>query len=543
MNLLIYEKSEKLGKEIYATAMKSNLFYQIRCGQSGSLFSKMEDLHPHLIVVAIELIREDIPYRLNRLSAMYPGCAFLVTGGMENYTSLLAALRSGAVSFILRPFAEISIHTALQNAVARILTMPPETSEEIGFEQAESQAELHRIKAEKLLFSMINTDNPSVFLYRDLCSFAPEYNSYHQCRVWILAAEHLPLYSMTEGSGLASSALARLMNNLMMQNHAGVAISGLKSSGEFSLFFFQDLDNSDALCRSICMEVRNLTGLLLHVGLGPVKKFPEEVQASADIARIHAKSFNLLKPSPSTITRCDPRYKTLPYNFSRLEQNLYAALLTGNSSTIRHQAHDFTATIIEQEFLCIRQMERLRLIYHGMRTNWIESFRVLYAEAAQELYSPAFVFRLPYDETGAFSADLFEQYLTDDLMAVSRFILALSAPSRLDKHFLQSVHEYVYKNYTEDLSLKQLAQQFSVSPNYLSSAFKKKYNISLLNYIHELRLTQAKELLGDPSLSIQDVSHAVGFSDAKYFSRLFQKKEGISPREYRKNLLEGTQGL
>jgi len=120
---------------------------------------------------------------------------------------------------------------------------------------------------------------------------------------------------------------------------------------------------------------------------------------------------------------------------------------------------------------------------------------------------------------------------------VSRFILHLSSPSRLDKNYLQSVKEYIHHNYTQDLTQKQIAKQFNVTPNYLSAAFKKKFGTTMLNYIHELRLRQAKKMLENPDISIIDISHAVGFADAKYFSRIFRQRENLSPREYRKKIL------
>lgn len=538
MNLLILENSEESAKEIFVIASKSNLFYQIRfCGPVNDLSSKIKEEKPQLVILAMEYLKEDIFPLLTHLMECSDGCLFLVTGNMEDYPSILSALKAGAAGFILRPLAEISIYTALQNASARILsglrTAPREPDGTVPYDHAE----LMRIKVEKLLFSLINTENDPFHLYRDLCSLSPEYTCLKRCRVGIISAEHLPLDTMNADSGLASSALARLMNNLMTQCQAGVAISGLKSSGEFSLFFFRDLENSETMCRSLCQEVRRLTGILLHVGLGPVLDFPQGAKESANIARKYAKSYNLIGKAPSTITACDPRYATLPYNFSQLEKSLYAALLTGNLSTIRHCAREFAQTIVEPGFLCIRQVERLRLIYHGMRTNWIESFRVLYAEAAKNLYSPPFVFRLPYDSNGSFSPELLENGLTGDLVQVSGFILNLSAPSRLDKHFLQSVREYIHHNYTQSLSLKQVAGQFGVTPNYLSSAFKKKFGSTMIHYIHELRFQQAKKMLEDPSINIIDIAHTVGFTDAKYFSRIFQKKEGISPREYRKKVL------
>ena len=538
MNLLIMEKSEALAKEFYKIAIKSNLFHHIcYCDLDEDLSLKIQNENPQFIILPIEYTKNDTYQVLRTLTSHYKECIFLITGNMTDYPRILEALKGGAGNFILRPFTQISIYTALRNALYLLNFQSIKNDEESKTLEQNERTELVRIRAEKLLFSLINTKNDPLHIYRDLCSFCPEYAYYEQCRVGIIAAEHLPLDTMQDNKGISSSALTRLMNDLMGSVPAGFAISGVKSSGEISLFFFRDLPNIELQCHRLCQEVYRVTGISLHIGLGPAMNFPNDVQESANIARMYSKSYNLLGEAPSTITSCDPRYSTLPYDFSALEQDLYAALLMGNVSSIRRCAHNFCDTLLEFGYLCIRQMERIRLIYHGMRTSWIESFRVLYAEISKDLYSPAFVFRPPYDSNGTFSRELLEIGLIEDLTQVSRFILHLSSPSRLDKNYLQSVKEYIHHNYTQDLTQKQIARQFNVTPNYLSAAFKKKFGTTMLNYIHELRFRQAKKMLENPDISIIDISHAVGFADAKYFSRIFRQRENLSPREYRKKIL------
>lgn len=94
---------------------------------------------------------------------------------------------------------------------------------------------------------------------------------------------------------------------------------------------------------------------------------------------------------------------------------------------------------------------------------------------------------------------------------------------------------YIQKNYAlPDLSLKQVARAVYSSPAYLSRLFKREMNCTLTEFINKVRVEQAKVALSDPSKSVAEVAHEVGYRDRSYFSRIFREVTGMSPNEYRK---------
>ena len=85
-----------------------------------------------------------------------------------------------------------------------------------------------------------------------------------------------------------------------------------------------------------------------------------------------------------------------------------------------------------------------------------------------------------------------------------------------------------------DLSLKRFANELFLNTSYLSSLFKKETGVTLTDYVNQNRISTAKRLLKSTTLSIQAVAAAVGIPDIHYFTRLFRRETGLSPREYRK---------
>ena len=97
--------------------------------------------------------------------------------------------------------------------------------------------------------------------------------------------------------------------------------------------------------------------------------------------------------------------------------------------------------------------------------------------------------------------------------------------------------DYVAHHLDEDLSLKTLADLIEMSPFSLARAFKQSTGQTLHQYIIQHRIAQAKRLLAQPQPSITDISLQVGFQSHSYFSTVFRRVTGLTPRNYRRQRL------
>lgn len=95
------------------------------------------------------------------------------------------------------------------------------------------------------------------------------------------------------------------------------------------------------------------------------------------------------------------------------------------------------------------------------------------------------------------------------------------------------VLDYVSEHYTEPLSLKKLARHFGLDSCTLSRLFAAKISCGYLDYIHELRVEHAKNLLRSTDLPVGDICGRCGFSDQRSFYRVFREFTKTSPRQYR----------
>lgn len=120
---------------------------------------------------------------------------------------------------------------------------------------------------------------------------------------------------------------------------------------------------------------------------------------------------------------------------------------------------------------------------------------------------------------------------------VHKYCLLVNNYSR--SGYSQLIHrclDYVDFHYMEQITLRSLADQFYVSNTHLSALFKKEVDMNLKEYIQEVRLRQARLMLNTTRLPIQEIATGCGFLDVNYFTRVFRKVHGISPRAYRNKM-------
>ncbi len=97
---------------------------------------------------------------------------------------------------------------------------------------------------------------------------------------------------------------------------------------------------------------------------------------------------------------------------------------------------------------------------------------------------------------------------------------------------ISSVKKYINEHVEEKIALNQVADIFGISPNYLSILFSKYNDMGFVDYINHAKIDRAKQLLSEGNLKVYEISDKLGYESAFYFSRVFKKIEGVSPREY-----------
>ena len=112
-------------------------------------------------------------------------------------------------------------------------------------------------------------------------------------------------------------------------------------------------------------------------------------------------------------------------------------------------------------------------------------------------------------------------------VAGSRFTNTDEFPTALSK-----ILNYIYENYTRELTMNVLSEEFGLSKQHIARLFRQHLHTTTIHFINDLKLSHAKELLCHSVMNVSEIAFYLGFSSPHYFSRLFREKYGVQPKEY-----------
>ncbi len=157
----------------------------------------------------------------------------------------------------------------------------------------------------------------------------------------------------------------------------------------------------------------------------------------------------------------------------------------------------------------------------------------------------AFVEKMGYEQEKFFqtiAADKLQEYVLnpEDISEYMEVLLSRAIELRdqeneyKGKKVISDALEYIEAHYTEeDFSLNKVAEQVHVSPNYLSAIFSSEMETTFVEYVTRKRLEKAKQLLRQTDWTAQEIAGEAGYKEAHYFSFVFKKTVGCTPKEYR----------
>ena len=118
-------------------------------------------------------------------------------------------------------------------------------------------------------------------------------------------------------------------------------------------------------------------------------------------------------------------------------------------------------------------------------------------------------------------------------MEISRgYAQPAGAPDKLPEAVI-SAREWIKNHYYHPFEVSELAEILGYRADYLSSLFKRQMGVPIVRYANQIRIRTAKTLLSNYDVTIKEAAYSCGFSDEKYFMKVFKQMEGITPAQYR----------
>ena len=194
---------------------------------------------------------------------------------------------------------------------------------------------------------------------------------------------------------------------------------------------------------------------------------------------------------------------------------------------------DAFSTVAESCFDRIRKESRSPQMTAQAYASLCETFS--FGRQSLDQISPDLL--LASEELAAYFDRLYswEEVRDQWLATASRILSSYSEERRsLEDKPIRMAKQYIQEHYNEAISLETVSSEVGFNPAYFSTIFKKATGQNFMDYVKEVRINSAKDLLIHTSLDVAEIAQSVGYSDIKYFSRLFRKATNLTPSDYRK---------
>ncbi len=450
---------------------------------------KARELSPDLIIADIKMPNLDGLEMAEKIQEFNKECKFIIITGYGDFEYAKKAIKLNAVDFIQKPIDDDELTTAIEKSVSKIIEerrnrelvlerflldmMRGNITDKSILEKSMNLSELQMKNCLIVLLQINGLENINEeFLKGELVKYIEEFKYLVRCHENIFA---VIMKSMDkEDIRSALSLFKKRYENI----YDVIITAGISNEGNMT-----DLN-------SIYGESKKALKNKLYTGEGSINFYNE-------VKKDHRVTWD---------------------NIIKMEMDFRLMLKTLNESQVSSVIGKIYGYMYENhaDLESVRQVtiDLIHIINSFKRKNGIE---------VSEVYRD-------YEEIrGKDTIEDMEDFISKSSLDAIEEVSQVNIRNLDDG--LNRIVEYIDNNYTEDLSLKKFAKELYLSEGYLSKRLKEILGMSYSEYITFLRIEKAVELLQSGEYKVVDVAKKVGYSDYRYFSKVFKRQIGILPSE------------
>lgn len=319
------------------------------------------------------------------------------------------------------------------------------------------------------------------------------------------------------------------MTKELLSKYAACHVISLDTR-HFSVIFFLDQENAADYRKIVQNALEQVSSMLfnyysvtIHAGIGTVTDIPLQI----------ASSFQDAKQIFSHAGKDRPIFFAEDVPVQESPKNVFNMSLF--KEDIRKAYAEFDEKALYDIFTSIMEL------FEDRQSHYLQALdaagNILYLSLSLLGNGEQIVSEIFKDKPNGYRS-LYELTSVEQIMGWLRVLrnglcLSFAAHNKDYKnHIVVNVKKYINEHIEEKLTLNRVAEVFSISPNYLSVLFSKNNDLGFTDYINMRKVEAAKEMLKTGTLKVYEISDILGFESAFYFSRVFKKVTGVSPREY-----------
>lgn len=469
---------------------------------------------------------------------------FIVVSGHNDFEFVRHTVRHGGIDYILKPIEAEAINAAVAKAVASWR----EEEAERGHlaRQSIRLNEIKPIYGERLLTALIDDPVVAESTQRRLMAEGVLPPVVPAARLVLVQTDGgaSPLLKRFRGdSELLYYAIVNICNEFLQPEGKGIAFRYWGGPPEIALLLFESRETVTDLLGRINEGLYHTLQHRMHFGISEPGQLPGTLPRQRAEAAEALRRRNLLRhedychfPQGSGdggwIAAGLYRSEAAPaLTFAKVQEDWRLAVLSGNDETMAAAAEYWTQELSRGGLVTPEMLEVWKADALLLRSRLVREAFGDEAGAALDALEQADR-RNPAPAPGGSSFSLFA-WRDWSLTLMADLAETLASKKVKERNPMAEILQYIEQNYAADLSLQEVAGKFFVSREYVSRKFKQAFGINFSDYIVSVRIEKAKLLLQSPNLKLAEISEMVGFHDVKYFSKVFKKLTGLTPKDFR----------
>lgn len=461
----------------------------------------------------------------------------IIISGVQDFSYAKTALTVSAAAYILKP-VKIDELTEAVNRVAAEISKEKENEErlhKIKNQLKENASVLREKFLRTLIYGVFIEDKD---LWENVNNFSIPFVKNEKLQVAILEIDDYSTvvenYKKEYGQLLTFSVF-NIIEEVMSSTQAGVCF--INDENEFILIFSGNALSGNGYktyCNEIIASLNKTLNVSASIGIGSPKDSPMDISDSYNEAAMALQyRFFAGKNTITDISEVDVNKETCEYpNLHDAENQLIDFLKRGESKSVSETISNIFSyfeigkkpSVEYVKRVCIELVSIISRVLYEMGENMdniVETRSVIF-EAVSGMQE--------------FSA--LKEYITDLFIKISDYFL--SRYTQKNAKIINKIKEIIKRQYNKDLSVTDIANEVYLSPNYISLIFKQETGITITEYITNVRMEAAKELLSTTDFKIFEIAEMVGYENPHYFSTVFKKSTGIHPQNFRNLKNEGV---
>lgn len=277
--------------------------------------------------------------------------------------------------------------------------------------------------------------------------------------------------------------------------------------------------------RELARKLKARINVQFRVGFGSLRKLTEAME-----------SYNEALASLMNTTGSVAHVKDLPLACEYdedypldLEKKLFDAIAKGESIHTSEYAKQYFDWMLERygekEYTRNVRLKVLEFVLWAEHIVYVSGGMAYHFDSRSEYLKTATA--APYEEL--------EGWFVEKMTASAINIQGKKEESK--NSVVDRAREFMKQQYQNDISLDEVSREVDISPYYFSKLFKEETGINFIEYLTNIRIDKAKELLRGSEYNMKDICAMVGYADPNYFSRIFKKNVGVTPTEYKEKIV------